>query len=276
MDLHVTIQGQGYPILCLHGHPGSGHSLSVFTDHLSQRFLTISPDLRGYGKSRYQNQFEMLDHLTDLINLLDNQKIEKCLLLGWSLGGILALELVLRYPKRFTGLILIASAARPWSNHPRVTSQALIYAGIAGVLNYFNPGWQWNIETFGKRSLFRYLIGQQTSLAYQYLAKYGVKAYLKTSKQANKALSNALKSGYNRLDDLPQIEIPCLVLAGSEDRHITAISSQETAKKISNSHYICYPDTAHLFPWEIPQQVLTDIDSWLAKNCTISHFSLNS
>ncbi|MEA5532453.1 alpha/beta hydrolase [Crocosphaera sp. XPORK-15E] len=275
MNLHVTIQGQGYPILCLHGHPGAGHSLSVFTDHLSQRFLTISPDLRGYGKSRYHGQFEMLDHLTDLINLLDNQKIDQCLLLGWSLGGILALELILRYPERFTGLILIASAARPWSNHPRVSSQELIYSGIAGILNYFNPGWQWNINTFGKRSLFRYLIGQQTSLAYQYLAKYGVKAYLQTSKQANQALSNALKSGYNRLEDLHQIEIPCLVLAGSEDRHITAISSQETAQKLSNSNYICYPDTAHLFPWEIPQQVLTDIDDWLVNNFIISHLSLN-
>ena len=139
----------------------------------------------------------------------------------------------------------------------------MLYAGIAGVLNYFNPGWSWNIEVFGKRSLFRYLIGQQTPLPYQYLAKYGVSAYLQTSREANQALSQALKTGYNRLGDIHQIEIPCLVLAGAEDRHITAQSSQETSQKLKSSHWICYPKTAHLFPWEIPQQVLKDIDSWL-------------
>ncbi|MEO1187323.1 MAG: alpha/beta hydrolase, partial [Cyanobacteria bacterium J06636_27] len=42
MRLNVYNQGQGYPILCLHGHPGSGSSLSVFTNHLSKRFQTIA------------------------------------------------------------------------------------------------------------------------------------------------------------------------------------------------------------------------------------------
>ena len=51
----------------------------------------------------------MRDHLSDLKALLDRLEIERCLLLGWSLGGILALELALLYPDRFSGLILIAS-----------------------------------------------------------------------------------------------------------------------------------------------------------------------
>ncbi|WP_107669118.1 alpha/beta fold hydrolase [Cyanothece sp. BG0011] len=271
MKLHVTIKGQGYPILCLHGHPGSGHSLSVFTDHLSQRFLTISPDLRGYGNSRYKKQFDMRDHLIDLKELLDDYNMEQCLLLGWSLGGILALELILQYPEKFTGLILIASAARPYGNHPKVSNQELVYAGIAGILNYLKPGWQWNINTFAKKSLFRYLIGQQTPLAYEYLAKYGVKAYLQTSQPANQALSNALKARYNRLQELDKIDIPCLVLAGSEDRHITAQSSEETANNLRNSHYICYPNHAHLFPWEIPEKVLKDIDQWLTQQLIINN-----
>ena len=38
--LNVYIQGQGFPILGLHGHPGTGRSLSVFTNHLSKRYKT--------------------------------------------------------------------------------------------------------------------------------------------------------------------------------------------------------------------------------------------
>lgn len=179
------------------------------------------------------------------------------------MGGILALELALRSPQRFTGLILVASAAYPRSNHPPVTWQDLTYSAIAGLINCLKPGWQWNINTFGKRSLFRYLLYQQTPLAYQYLATEGTPAYWQTSKIAQRALSRALAAGYNRLGELERISIPCLVLAGERDCHITSASSQETARNLKNCQWRCYPNTAHLFPWEIPQQVLHDIDCWL-------------
>ncbi len=263
VNLNVYIQGQGFPILGIHGHPGSGRNLSVFTNHLSKRYKTFAPDLRGYGKSRFNGKFEMSDHLTDLEALLDRFEIEKCLLLGWSLGGILAMELALRLPQRVTGLILVATAARPRGSHPPISLQDNVYTGVAALLNVVQPSWQWNIETFGKRSLFRYLIQQHTPAAYDYIAKEAVQAYLQTSPNANSALSTALRSGYNRLTEIQQIHCPSLVLAGDQDCHITAESSLETARHLQNSEWHCYPNTAHLFPWEIPQQVLGDIDHWL-------------
>ncbi|BAY98232.1 putative hydrolase [Tolypothrix tenuis PCC 7101] len=261
--LNVYVQGQGFPILALHGHPGSGRSLAVFINHLSQRYQTFAPDLRGYGKSRFQGNFNMQDHLYDLEALLDRFQIEKCLVLGWSLGGILAMELALRFPQRVTGLILVATAARPRGNHPPITWQDNLYTGVAGILNYIKPSWQWNIDTFGKRSLFRYLIQQHTPTAYSYIAKDAVPAYLQTSGAATNALFTAIRSGYNRLTDLWQIECPTLVLAGAQDRHITVDASLETARHLKNCQWQSYPHTAHLFPWEIPDQVLGDIDNWL-------------
>jgi len=265
MDLYFERKGNGFPILCLHGHPGNARCLEVFTEHLAQRFQTISPDLRGYGKSKAQGNFQMSDHLLDLEELLDKLQIKRCLLLGWSLGGILALELALKHPQRFTGLILIASAARPFGSHPRVNGFELLATGVAGIVNWIVPGWELNIELLGKRSLFRYLIQQQTPQTYQYLATYAVKAYLQTSLAAHNALNLALKERYNRLNDLEKIQFPCLVLAGAEDRHITAASSKETAQKIKHCQWQCYQNTAHLFPWEIPNIVLKDLDSWLEK-----------
>jgi pimeloyl-ACP methyl ester carboxylesterase len=263
MTLNVIIQGQGYPLLCLHGHPGSSKTMSVFTDVLSQTYQTIAPDLRGYGQSPAKGKFQIKDHLNDLQQLLDEYNIEQCLLLGWSLGGILALELALQNPTRFSGLIMVASAAYPLSNHPPVTPLDLLYTGVAGLINYLKPSWQWNISTLSQRSLFRYLLVQHTNEAYYYLAKQGVPAFLQTSLVANQALSNAISAGYNRTNELRQIKIPCLVLAGECDRHIMAQSSAKTANSLQNCQYICYPNTAHLFPWEIPQIVLRDILQWL-------------
>ncbi|CAA9292662.1 Putative hydrolase [uncultured Coleofasciculus sp.] len=266
LNLNVHVQGEGFPLLCLHGHPGSGSSMSVFTKHLSRRFQTLAPDLRGYGSSKTQVNFNMTDHLGDLESLIDRFGVERCLVLGWSLGGILAMELALRLPHRVSGLILIATAARPRGNHPPISWEDNLYTGIASILNRLQPGWQWNIETFGKRSLYRYLIQQHTPSAYNYLAADALSAYLKTSAAATTALNTALRSGYNRLPDLPQIQCPSLVLAGEADRHITAESSRETAQHLPNCQFHSYPNTAHLFPWEIPAQVLADIDRWLELN----------
>jgi pimeloyl-ACP methyl ester carboxylesterase len=263
MELNTEIKGQGYPVLCLHGHPGSIASMSVFTNYLSQQYRTITPDLRGYGKSRYQQNFTMQDHLTDIIALLDKHQIEQCLVLGWSLGGIIAMELALAQPTRFSGLILIATAAHPLSSHPRETWQDLLFTGVGGIVNYLKPAWQWNIDTFCKRSLFRYLIQNHTPEAYHYLAKEAVPAYMQTSKTAQNALFSAIRQGYNRLEDLHQIKIPCLMLSAECDRHIIPFASQKTAEHLSNCQYKNYPQVAHLFPWEIPDLVLADIQQWL-------------
>ena len=266
MELNAEIKGQGYPILCLHGHPGCIASMSVFTNYLSQQYQTITPDLRGYGKSRYRVNFAMQDHLSDIIALLDRHQIEQCLVLGWSLGGIITMELALAQPERFSGMILVATAAHPLSDHPRETWQDLLFTAIGAIVNYLKPAWQWNIELFCKRSLFRYLIQNHHSEAYQYLAKEAVPAYLQTSKSAHNALGNAIRQGYNRLSDIEQIKIPALMLSGACDHHITAYASEQTAKYLPNCEYINYPGVAHLFPWEIRDRVLSDLQDWLERN----------
>jgi proline iminopeptidase len=269
--LHTKILGQGFPMLCLHGHPGSSGSMGLFTQHFSQAgkvgpLRTIAPDLRGYGQSCYRRPFEMPDHIDDLVALLDQENIDRTLVLGWSLGGIFAMELALRYPDRVSGLILIATAARPWGDHPPISWKDNLLTGVAGLLNFAKPGWGWNIDQFGKRSLFRYLIKQHTPEAYRFLAREAVDAYLKTSRQADRALTRAIRQGYNRVPDLPGITCPTLMLMAEHDRHINPAASRETAKALPNCEWECYAETAHLLPWEIPRVLLDRMDDWLLQH----------
>jgi pimeloyl-ACP methyl ester carboxylesterase len=134
---------------------------------------------------------------------------------------------------------------------------------MASLLNLVVPGHPWIINTFGKRSLYRYLIQQHTRYAYQRLAREGFWAYLKTSPQAHRALNRALAKRYNRLPEIVYLQCPSLVLWGENDCHITAAASLETARHLPNSQGKGYPNAAHLFPWEIPDLVLNDIRAWL-------------
>ena len=274
MRLHTQIQGNGFPILCLHGHPGSGEAMSVFTEPLTSedarpaQFKTYAPDLRGYGRSRTSYAFEMTRHLDDLEELIAQYQIKQSLVLGWSLGGILAMELALRRPDIVKGLILVGTAARPAGSHPPITWQDNLLTGVAGVSNLVFPDWK-PVRALGQKSLFRYLIRQHTPLAYQYLAKQGAPAYWRTSRHAETALFSAIRAGYNRIPDVKGLDIPALMLCGECDRHITAESSLETARALPNCEAHCYPNTAHLFPWEIPDQVSADICQWLTTHANI-------
>jgi proline iminopeptidase len=266
LPLHTSIQGTGFPILCLHGHPGSSQAMSVFTEHLSRHFQTITPDLRGYGRSRTPSSFEMADHLTDLEALLDRYRLTRTVVLGWSLGGILALELALRRPDTITGLILVTTSAHPKGRHPPVTWQDNALTAIAALSNALFPAQPWLIQQWGRRSLFRYLVQQHTTQVYQRLAREGMAAFFGTSKHANEALGRSLRQGYNRTTDLQAISCPALMLAARTDVHITPESSEDTALALPNCKLQIYENVAHLFPWEIPHRVLADIDQWLAAN----------
>jgi len=270
VELYCEIQGTGPPILCLHGHPGSARTMAVFYERLSQRYQTLAPDLRGYGASRVTAPFSLEDSLNDLIYLLDRQGIKDCLVLGWSLGGILAMELALRYPSRVTGLILVATAARPVGSHPPTSWLEALNTGLASLLNLAWPGHPLITKGLGPRSLYRYLLQQHTPAAYHRLAKEGFWAFLSTSRYANQALNRAMTHRYSRLPDLGQIQVPCLVLCGAQDRHITAQASLETARHLPQAESRCYPNTAHLLPWEIPDQILNDIEVWLDRHAPVS------
>lgn len=251
-------------MLCLHGHPGTGRCMGIFTEYLSPYFQTIAPDLRGYGRSRVTEPFVMERHLDDLSALL-SQLSQPCLLLGWSLGGILAMELALKHSEQIAGLILVSTAARPAGCHPAITWQDNVLTGIAGVINWLVPGWSWNISIFGQRSLFRYLISQHSVQAYRRIAYEGTPAFLQTSALANQALNTALSQGYNRLGELHRIHQPCLMLAAANDVHITPEASRETAVTLPNCDWHLYDNVAHLMPWEIGDQLCRDIQHWLQR-----------
>ncbi len=96
-------------IFLLHGFMGNSNDFVEVMSELSQYFCCLTVDLPGHGKTKVigsDDYYNMQNTAIALIDLLDNLKIDKCCLLGYSMGGRLALYLAIKFPNRFDKLIL--------------------------------------------------------------------------------------------------------------------------------------------------------------------------
>ena len=96
-------------LLLLHGFMGSSNDFIEIIPQLSEKFCCLKVDLPGHGKTSVfssEEYYNMPNTAIALISLLDNLKIEKCYLFGYSMGGRLALYLAINFPNRFEKIIL--------------------------------------------------------------------------------------------------------------------------------------------------------------------------
>lgn len=108
--IHYTEKGEGIPFIMLHGNMTSSVHLDVMYEHLPKGIRLITPDMRGFGQSSYNNRFDSLKELAcDMIEFIDKLGIEKCIVGGWSTGGGVAMEMVALRPELFEKLVLVES-----------------------------------------------------------------------------------------------------------------------------------------------------------------------
>jgi 2-succinyl-6-hydroxy-2,4-cyclohexadiene-1-carboxylate synthase len=110
-QLHYSFSGDpGKPlILFLHGFMGNTHEFDEAIRLLSDDFYCLTVDLPGHGATKVLGSNEcytMSNTAYAVIHLLDDLKITKCFLVGYSMGGRLALYLTLYFPHRFAKTIL--------------------------------------------------------------------------------------------------------------------------------------------------------------------------
>ena len=124
-DLYYEIHGHGEPLLMLQGWGMDITGWQYILEPLSQVFQVILLDNRGTGRSEVTpGEYTTRLLADDAAALLDHLKIRNAHVLGWSMGGMIAQELALAYPRKVNRLILAASSAKvtakssfiAWSN----------------------------------------------------------------------------------------------------------------------------------------------------------------
>lgn len=107
IQLHYKEQGAGEPLLLLHGN---GENCDYFVNQIgyfSKSYRVIAIDTRGHGQSpRGEAPFSIRQFAEDLHDFMDEKKLERAHILGFSDGGNIALVFALKYPERVKRLIL--------------------------------------------------------------------------------------------------------------------------------------------------------------------------
>ena len=113
IKLYAEVYGTGKPLLLIHGNGGSINAFENNIPYFAKKYKVIAVDSRAHGKSRDDRDslsFEMM--ADDFAALLDTMHIDSAYVIGWSDGGINALELAMRHPGKV--IKLASTGANLW------------------------------------------------------------------------------------------------------------------------------------------------------------------
>jgi len=133
--VHWRECGSGQAVLLIHGLGSSGADWAFQMAPLGERFRAIAPDLRGSGRSSSaRGPFSLAQFGHDLWALLDALGIQQAHLVGFSLGGAVALEMALQQPLRALRLVTINSLPSYRIDHWRKWMEVKVQSGMVRVL----------------------------------------------------------------------------------------------------------------------------------------------
>ena len=96
------------PIVCVHGYTGSADAFNALARRLKDRFHIIAPDVRGHGESAWSptGAYQYADQAGDLAAFVDRLGLDRFVLVGTSMGGIIAMAYAVAHPQRLRGLVI--------------------------------------------------------------------------------------------------------------------------------------------------------------------------
>lgn len=108
ITLHYTRTGGGKPpVVLLHGLVANGACWTAVARELENEYDLVMPDARGHGKSSVPDHgYRYVDHAQDVVGLIEALDLSSPILIGHSMGGMVAAVVASRHPKLLRGLVL--------------------------------------------------------------------------------------------------------------------------------------------------------------------------
>jgi pimeloyl-ACP methyl ester carboxylesterase len=245
--IHYRIEGEGYPILLLHGSFSSLHTFDAWAELLSQHYKVVRLDIMGFGLTgpNIENRYDIENHMNYLKQFVDAVGIKEFFLAGSSLGGWLSWEFTLRYPSYVRKLILLGSAGfLELENIPLpfkmartpIFGRVIKYVVQRNILEQFVREVYYNQDKVTETLINRY---------YDLFTRDGnPEAFLIMVNEKFKDNTKQLKN----------ISVPVLILWGREDKWIPVSNARRFHDAIPHNRMLIYERVGHLPMEEVPMQ----------------------
>jgi 2-succinyl-6-hydroxy-2,4-cyclohexadiene-1-carboxylate synthase len=262
VDYHVRVSGSGrQPLLLLHGFTGSGSSWNGVAARLEKQCRLIRVDLLGHGRSAEPadaGRYRIEAAAADLETILQQAAAVPADVVGYSMGGRLALYLAITRPVLVRSLILesaspgLATAAEREAR--RRQDEALARRIEQEGIEAFVQKWE-QIPLFATQKKLSPVIRDA----------------LRRQRLANRAqgLANSLRgmgagSQPSLWPRLPELSMPVLLLAGEWDEKFAGIN-REMAAAVAQADLLIMPGAGHTIHLEQPQLFTEAIVNFLSK-----------
>lgn len=248
--ISFAVRGEGVPVILLHGFPFHQEIWTDFATKLSLHAKVYTPDLPGFGKSELLAESFSLDDVADaLLTWLSSEGIQKCILVGHSLGGYVALAMARKKSDMFPGLILFHSTAMADSDEKKESrSKAVTFVRQHGAekftTNFIEP---------------LFVLSNNAAVArVREIAK-------QASAQTVIAYTEAMRDRKSHEPFLRAFPNPILFLAGQKDQGIPISSIHQQAAICQNAEVHTLNQSAHMGMLEQESEALQVVGDFIAR-----------
>lgn len=240
--------GRGRPVVCIHGLADDHRAWRNVLAGLVLDHRVFLYDLRGHGETGLGNPAGTLRQLSeDLVALMDAVGLDAATLVGFSLGGTIAMRTAIDHPERVSALALVATSSR---------------------VNAAAAGWyreRADAAATGDHGL-RAMLDRDTEDVYRNRPEEVAEGLIirRQSTADPGGYANACRAmvGLHEepLDpELGQIVVPTVVVAGENDQHCPPRAGEIISSGIAGSSLRLVTDTGHPIPVERPGEVVAAI-----------------
>ena len=248
-------EGTGPVVIFLHGIGGNRSNWDEQQTALGHRYCTVAWDARGYGESDDPvEELKFSDFAEDLNALMDHLRVQSAHLVGLSMGGMIAQEFYGRYPDRVATLTL-ADTSRGFGAASEADRQEFLARRLEPLQAGLTPA-----------DLAPAMIGVLTGSKASGKVRRRLLDSLSTVRAGPyiKALKATVTTDFRKI--LPSIDVPTLIVVGSEDKVLPPSESRALAAAISNAQLALIEHAGHLTNIEAPGQFNAIVGKFLDRH----------
>lgn len=241
--------GSGPPLVLLHGWAMSSAVFSEALQSLSNEFCVLAPDLPGHGQSTSGKDYSLDSLANDLGSWMEGLQLTDVRLLGWSLGGQIALRLALLTKQRLSRLLLMATTPRfvadeEWGNglaegQVRIMARGLQRRFTKTLEDFFN-------QIFDEQEI--------SATRRQWLSEHLSPMVIPPQQEAALCALETLRISDLRMQ-VATLDLPTLVMHGAKDKIIPSGAGRYLAEVLPQARFQLLEQSGHAPFLSYPEDV---------------------